>query len=130
VLVTHRGPPIDTRVKLDCSTTLYQFGYPLLKLGTYVSMRIIYLAAAVGMAIAVLPIAPVVLMGASSAHADTNGYVSCTGSNGGTPDSVRVIKTELNSAYSPAQAAQILTAMGVNPNDAAAQVQCVLANWP
>jgi hypothetical protein len=93
-------------------------------------MRSIYVPAAVGMAIAVLPIAPVVLMGASSAHADTNGYVSCTGSNGGTPDSVRVIKTELNSAYSPAQAAQILTAMGVNPNDAAAQVQCVLANWP
>ena len=119
-----------TRVKLYCSTTLYRFGYPSLKLGTYVSMRIIYLAAAVGMAIAVLLIAPVVLMGASSAHADTNGYVSCTGSNGGTPDSVRVIKTELNSAYSPAQAAQILTAMGVNPNDAAAQVQCVLANWP
>jgi hypothetical protein len=40
-----------------------------------------YVAAAVGMAIAVLLIAPIVLMGASSAHADTgiDGYVHCLG---------------------------------------------------
>jgi hypothetical protein len=43
-------------------------------------MRFIYVAAAVGMAIAVLLIAPVVLMGGSAAHADTTGYLCCIGS--------------------------------------------------
>ena len=103
-------------------------------------MRFIYVAAAVGMAIAVLLIAPVVLMGPSSAHADTgvNGYLRCVGSDAVAPlgparewsGSVRVIETRLNSGESPARAAQVLTGMGVNPNDAATQVQCVLANWP
>ena len=41
-------------------------------------MRIIYVAAAVGMATAVLLIGPAVLMGAS-AHADTYGYDRCVG---------------------------------------------------
>jgi hypothetical protein len=103
-----------------------------------VSMRIIYIAAAVGMAIAVLLIAPVVLMGASSAHADPKGYLRCIGSDAEPPlgparewsGSVRVIETRLNSGESPAQAAQVLTAMGVKPNDAVTQVQCVVANWP
>ena len=102
------------------------------------SMRIIYVAAAVGMAIAVLPIAPTVLMGASSAHADTNGYLRCIGSEAEAPlgparewsGSVRAIETRLNSGESPAQAASVLTGMGVKPDDAATQVQCVLANWP
>jgi hypothetical protein len=44
-------------------------------------MRIIYVAAAVGMAVAVLFIAPAVLMGASSAHADSNSYLRCMGSD-------------------------------------------------
>jgi hypothetical protein len=104
-----------------------------------VRMRIIYVAAAVGISIAVLFIAPVVLlMGASSAHADSKGYLRCIGSDAEPPlgparewsGSVRVIETRLNSGESPAQAAQVLTGMGVKPNDAAAQVQCVLANWP
>jgi len=53
----------------------------------HVSMRFIYVAAAVGMAIVVLFIAPVVLMGASSAHADTgvNGYLRCTKSDAEPP---------------------------------------------
>ena len=102
------------------------------------SMRFTYLAAAVGMATAVLFIAPVVLMGASSAHADPKGYLRCIGSDAEPPlgparewsDSVRVIETDLDSGDSPAQVAQILTGMGVKPNDAATQVQCVLTNWP
>jgi hypothetical protein len=101
-------------------------------------MRIIYVAAAVGMAVAVLFIAPAVLMGASSAHADSNSYLRCMGSDAEAPPgparewsgSVRVIETDLDSGGSPAQVAQILAGMGVKPNDAAAQVQCVVANWP
>jgi hypothetical protein len=102
-------------------------------------MRFIYVAAAVSMAIAVLFIAPVVLlMGASSAHADTNGYLRCVGSDEVAPlgpaadwlPSVRVIETDLDSGDSPAQVAQILAGMGVKPNDAVTQVQCVRANWP
>jgi hypothetical protein len=99
-----------------------------------------YVAAVVGMAIAVLFIAPVVLMGASSAHADTgiNGYLRCIQSAGVAPrqgaedwsDTIRIIDGGLNSAESPAEVAQRLAAMGVKPNDAVAEVQCVLANEP
>lgn len=105
-------------------------------------MRFIYVAAAVGVAIAVLLTAPVVLMGASSAHADTgvNGYLRCIGSDAEPPPpgvragdwfpNVRVIETDLDSGDSPAQVAQISAGMGVKPNDAVTQVQCVLANQP
>jgi hypothetical protein len=99
-----------------------------------------YVAAPVGTAIAVLFIAPVVLVGASSAHADVgiNGYLRCIESAGVPPrqhaeewsPTIRVIKTGLNSAETPAEVAQKLAAMGVKPNDAAAEVQCVLANQP
>ena len=53
----------------------------------HVSMRFIYVAAAVGMAIVVLFIAPVVLMAASSAHADAgmSGYLRCIQSAGVPP---------------------------------------------
>ena len=105
-------------------------------------MRFIYVAAAVGMAVAVLFIAPVVLMGASSAHADTKSYLRCLGRSDAEAaeaplgaarawsPSVDAIETDLNSGDSPAQVAQILTGMGVKPNDAVTEVQCVLANWP
>ena len=101
-------------------------------------MRFIYVAAAVGMAIAVLLIAPVVLMGASSAHADTKGYLRCIGSDAEPPlgparewsGSVRVIETDLDSGDSPAQVVQILVGMGVKPNDAVTRVQCFMANEP
>nr|WP_297737011.1 hypothetical protein [Mycobacterium sp.] len=104
--------------------------------------RSIYVAAVVGMAIAVLLIAPVVLMGASSAHADTgvNGYARCLGGDAKPPPpgvsaedwfpSVHVIATDLDSAVPPAQVAQRLVEMGVNPNDAVTRVQCFLANQP
>jgi len=99
-----------------------------------------YVAAPVGTAIAVLFIAPAVLMGVSSAHADTgiNGYLGCIQSAGVTPraraedwsQTIRTINFHLNSAEPPAQVAQILAGMGVKPNDAVAEVQCVIANAP
>ena len=42
-------------------------------------MRFTYVTAAAGMLIAVLLFVPVVLMGASSAHADLSGYRRCVG---------------------------------------------------
>jgi len=102
-------------------------------------MRFNYVAVVVG-TYAVL-IAPVVLMQASSAHADTgiNGYLRCTKSDAVPPSGqyagdwlpvVQIIEADLNSGESSAEVAQRLVGMGVKPNDAAAQVQCVLANWP
>jgi hypothetical protein len=104
--------------------------------------RSIYVAAVVGMAIAVPLIAPVVLMGASSAHADTgvDGYARCIGGGAKPPPpgvsaedwfpSVHVIATDLDSAVPPAQVVQRLVVMGVNPNDAVTRVQCFVANQP
>jgi hypothetical protein len=99
-----------------------------------------YVAAPVGTAIAVLFIVPVVLMGPSSAHADTgiNGYLRCIESAGVPPrqraedwsQTIRTISFGLNAAESPAEVAGRLAAMGVKPNDAVAEVQCVLANEP
>jgi hypothetical protein len=52
-------------------------------------MRFIYVAAAVDMA-AVLFMAPVVLMGASPAHADTHSYLRCIKSDAEIPPGVDV----------------------------------------
>ena len=108
----------------------------------FVGMRFIYVVAAVGTAIAVLLVAPVVLIGASSAHADTgvNGYARCLGGDAKPPPpgvnaedwfpSVHVMATDLDSGDSPAQVVQILVGMGVKPNDAVTRVQCFMANEP
>jgi hypothetical protein len=108
----------------------------------FVGKRFIYVAAAVGTAIAVLLVAPVVLIGASSAHADTgvNGYARCLGGDAKPPPpgvsaedwfpSVHVMMTDLDSGDSPAQVVQILVGMGVKPNDAVTQVRCFMANEP
>jgi hypothetical protein len=105
-------------------------------------MRFIYVAAAVGTAIAALLVAPVVLVRASSAHADTGvyGYASCLGGDAKPPPpgvsaedwfpSVHVIQTDIDSGDSPAQVVQILVGMGVKPSDAATRVQCFMANQP
>lgn len=124
---------------MDCSATVYKFAdYPSLQLGICMSMRFTYVAAAVGMAVAALFTAPVVLMGASSAHADTgiNGYLRCVESAGVPPrqraedwlPTIHVIEAHLNAAESPAEVAEKLAGMGVKPNDAGAEVQCVVAN--
>ena len=106
------------------------------------SMRCIYVAAAVGKATAVLLITPVVLMGASSAHADTGvvGYANCLGGDAKPPPpgvladvwfpSVHVIQTDIDSGDSPAQVTAILVGLGVKPADAALRVQCFMANQP
>ncbi|WP_082123092.1 hypothetical protein [Mycobacterium nebraskense] len=99
-------------------------------------MRFIYVAGAVGIAIAVL-------MGASSpAHADTgvNGYVRCIGGDAQPPPpgvspenwfpSVHVMATDLDSGVPPDQVAQRLVEMGVKPADAVTRVQCFIANRP
>jgi hypothetical protein len=105
-------------------------------------MRFIYVVAVVGTAIAVLLVAPVVLIGASSAHADTGviGYARCLGGDAKPPPpgvnaedwfpSIHVMATDFDSGDSSAQVVQILVGMGVKQNDAVTQVQCFLANQP
>jgi hypothetical protein len=100
-----------------------------------------YVAGAVSMAITALFTSFVVLAGATSAHADTrmNGYLHCIDNAGVPPKqhaedwspTINVIEFNLNNAESPAQVAQRLTAMpgmAVKPDDALAEVQCVMAN--
>jgi hypothetical protein len=105
--------------------------------GGYVCKHAFHLCrcAVVGMAIAVLFIAPVVLMGASSAHADISGYRRCVGNITGVPlgepDSqslqlARLIEQDLNSGVSPAAEAQKVAQMGFDPHVADAVVQCVM----
>ena len=106
------------------------------------SVRLTYVAAAVGMAITVLFIAPVALMG-PFAHADngTEGYLRCIKSDAPPPppgehyglDSlafVKFIQMNLDSGVPPAQVAAKLVDMGVKPNDAVLLVQCVIATQP
>jgi hypothetical protein len=101
-------------------------------------MRIIYVAAALGVAITVLFIAPVVLMGAS-AHADTYGYSRCVGNITEIPlgehdpqnlQLVGVIEQDLNSGVSPAAEAQKVAQMGFDPRVANGIVQCVTQEHP
>jgi hypothetical protein len=95
------------------------------------SMRLICVAAAVFMA-------PVVLMGASPAHADTHSYLRCIKSDAELPPGaeakdlpyVAFIETEINSAKSRADVVSELVVMGVKPDVAVLQVNCVMANWP
>jgi hypothetical protein len=102
-------------------------------------MRFTYVAAAVGMAIAVLFITPAVLMGASSAHADISGYGRCVGNIQGIPlrepdpqnlQLVGVIEQDLNSGVSPAAEAQKVAQMGFDPRVADGIVRCVMQEHP
>lgn len=103
-------------------------------------MRFTYLAAAIGMAIAVPFNAPVV-MGAPSDRADTgiNNFVRCIQRDPDIPPrehaedwrpTVTIIEDELNSAESPAQVAQKLSVAGPPLKDAIVEVQCVMATEP
>jgi hypothetical protein len=99
-------------------------------------------AAALGLAIAALLVAPGLLMGAPSAYADTgiNGYVSCLGGDAKPPPpgvmaevwfpSVHVIANDLDSGVPSAEITRRLVDMGVKPDDAAIRVRCFLANQP
>ena len=105
------------------------------------SVRLTYVAAAVGMAITVLFIAPVALMG-PFAHADngTESYLRCIKSDAPPPPPgtdaqpyrgvVSFIETNLDSGVPPATVVAKLVDMGVKPNDAVLQVQCVMAYEP
>src|ERR1700758_1256440 len=102
------------------------------------SMRLIYVAAAVTMAIAVLFIARAVLMGAS-AHADNDDYSRCVGNITEIPlgehnpqnlQLVGVIEQDLNSGVSPAAEAQKVAQMGFDPRVANGIVQCVTQEHP
>ena len=98
-------------------------------------MRFTYIAAALG-------IVPVVLMGASPAHAETGakGYAQCVGGDTTPPPpgvsadvwfpSVHVIDNDILSGIPSEQVVQRLVNMGVNPNDAATRVRCYMANLP
>lgn len=104
-------------------------------------MRFINVAAAGAMAIAVLLVAPAVLV-APSAHADNGieGYARCVGGGAQPPPpgvrpenwfpSVHVIETDVDGAVPPAQIVERLVDMGVNRPDAVRQVQCFLAYEP
>jgi hypothetical protein len=104
--------------------------------------RFSYVAAARGLAIAVLLVAPGLLMGAPSAYADTgiNGYVNCLGGDAKPPPpgvmadvwfpSVHVIANDLDSGVPSAEITRRLVDMGVKPDDAATRVRCFLANQP
>jgi hypothetical protein len=105
-------------------------------------MRLVYVAAARGMAIAVLLVTPVMLMGTSSAHADSGieGYARCIGGGaqppppGVTPEtwfpSVHVIQTDSDSGVPAAEIVQRLVGMGVSQKDAVTRVQCFYAYEP
>lgn len=99
-------------------------------------MRFTYVAAAVGMAIA---LAPVVLLEASSAHADVSGFNRCVGGirqlplTEPDPQNVQragVIEQDLKSGVSPAAEAQKLAQMGFDQQTAATVVQCVIEENP
>jgi hypothetical protein len=107
--------------------------------GYLCNMRFIYVAAAVAMAIAVLLVAPVVLMGAPSAHADLSGYRRCVGSIAELPlkepdpqslQLARLIEQDINSGVSPAAEAQKVAQTGFDPHAASAVVQCAMQERP
>lgn len=103
------------------------------------SMRLTYVTAAAGMAIAVLLVAPVALIEASSAHADISGYRRCVGNVKEVPLSqpdpqslqlARLVEMDLKSGVSAAAEAQKVAQMGFEPQLANAVVQCAMQNNP
>lgn len=102
-------------------------------------MRITYVRAALGMAIAALSAAPAVLIAAPSAHADLSGYRRCVGTVKNVPLSshdptnaqlVGQVQMDLKSGVSPSAEAQKLAQQGFDPGMAGAIVQCVIEENP
>ncbi|MEB3980302.1 hypothetical protein OQ968_03385 [Mycobacterium sp. 663a-19] len=102
-------------------------------------MRSTYVAAAAGMPTAVLLFAPVVLMGASPAHADLSGYRRCVGNIKEVPlaqpdpqnlQLVGLIEMDLKSGVSPAAEAQKIARTGFDTRVANGVVQCVVQENP
>jgi hypothetical protein len=102
-------------------------------------MRFTHVAAVFGTAFVALPIAPVVLIEAPSAHADLSGYRRCVGAIKELPLSepdpqssqrAGLIEQDLKSGISPAAEAQKVAQMGFDQNTAGAIVQCVIEENP
>lgn len=102
------------------------------------AVRFVSVPAAVGIAIAVLFIAPAVLTSAS-ARADYIGYTNCVASIAEVPlwehDShnmqlVGVIEQDLNSGVSPAAEAQKVAQMGFDSRLSNRIVECVIQEHP
>lgn len=102
-------------------------------------MRFTNIAAAAGIVIAVLLIAPVVVMGAPSARADISGYQRCVGTiteiplsepNPHSQQLAGLVRMDLKSGVSPAAEAQKLEQTGFDSRVANAVVQCVMQENP
>jgi hypothetical protein len=102
-------------------------------------MRIIHAVAAAGTAITVPLLSSVVLLEASSAHADDDGYLRCVGNirniplTSPSPNSrylAGTIEQDLKSGVSPDAEAQKVAQMGFEPRIANAVVHCVMQNNP
>jgi hypothetical protein len=102
-------------------------------------MRLIHGTAAVGTAVAVQFIAPIVLMVAAPAHADYTGYRNCVGNieelplQAPDPKSMQLaglIQQDLNSGVPPAVEAQKVARRGFNAADSNTIVQCVIEEHP
>jgi hypothetical protein len=110
--------------------------YQAVELGIQQTVRVIYVLAAVGVAIAVLIVGPAVLM--ASAHADYSGYRRCVGKMteplaGHDPQNLQlvgVIEQDLDSGVSPAAEAHRVAQMGFDPSFANGIVQCVIEERP
>lgn len=102
-------------------------------------MRITYVPAALGMAVAALFTAPGVLMVAPPAHADLSGYRRCVGTVKNVPLSshdptnaqlVGQVQMDLKSGVSPSAETQKLSQQGFDQGIAGAIVQCVIEENP
>ncbi len=102
-------------------------------------MRYIRGTAAVGTAVAVQFVAPIVLMGVAPAHADISGYRNCVGNitelplQAPDPKSLqlaRLIEQDLNSGVPPAAEAQKVSQRGFDAGASTAIVQCVIEERP
>ncbi|OBG30535.1 hypothetical protein [Mycobacterium sp. 852002-51057_SCH5723018] len=102
-------------------------------------MRVTYVAAAVGMAIAVPFMTPALLTGVPEAHADFSGYSRCVGNVQqvplSEPDSqsmqlARQVEMDLKTGISPAAEARKLGQMGFDPHLAGVIVRCVQQEQP
>ncbi|SPM27712.1 hypothetical protein [Mycobacterium terramassiliense] len=102
-------------------------------------MRFTHVAAAVGVANAALVIAPLLPLGAPSAHADLSGYRRCVANITQLPltepdpqnmNRVGLIQQDLKSGVSPAAEAQKVAGMGFDQRAADAIVQCVIEENP
>lgn len=98
-------------------------------------MRSLYVAVAMGIAIAVLSVAPV----AAPARADLNGYGNCVGSIDEVPlwehdpqnqQLIGSIEQDLNAGVSPAAEGQKVSRMGFDPRLANRIVECVVQERP